>query len=258
MVPIDECYKLVGLIRLHWHGLSGGTEVWREVAQFFAELRTKGRRGWRESSMPELNFQVEKSRGGPLRRSTGAFVFKLRVTNSGAEEAIHTVVLRAQIQIEVTRRHYSAEEQARLLDLFGEPERWGATLRNLLWTHASGHVPPFQKETVVEMQVPCTFDFNVARDKIFSRPGRRRFAAEFSFQRHGFLPGPGRRPPSGADFLGKGSEIQASAESVERADRPILSEQRVAVPAARCLSNGFINTKSATEFLAGKRPSSGF
>jgi len=41
MVPIDECYKLVGLIRMHWRGLSGGTEVWREVGQFFAELKAK-------------------------------------------------------------------------------------------------------------------------------------------------------------------------------------------------------------------------
>lgn len=40
-VPIDECYKLVGLIRMHWRGLSGGTDVWREVGQFFAELKKK-------------------------------------------------------------------------------------------------------------------------------------------------------------------------------------------------------------------------
>jgi hypothetical protein len=39
IVPIDECYKLVGLIRLNWHGLSGGTEVWREVGKFFASLK---------------------------------------------------------------------------------------------------------------------------------------------------------------------------------------------------------------------------
>jgi hypothetical protein len=39
IVPIDECYKLVGLIRLHWRGLSGGTEVWREVGAFFASLK---------------------------------------------------------------------------------------------------------------------------------------------------------------------------------------------------------------------------
>jgi hypothetical protein len=41
VVPIDECYKLVGLIRMHWRGLSGGTEVWREVGQFFAALKAK-------------------------------------------------------------------------------------------------------------------------------------------------------------------------------------------------------------------------
>ena len=41
IAPIDVCYRLVGLIRLHWHGLSGGEEVWREIANFFAELRVK-------------------------------------------------------------------------------------------------------------------------------------------------------------------------------------------------------------------------
>jgi hypothetical protein len=39
LVPIDECYKLVGLIRTHWRGLSGGTEVWREIGAFFAALK---------------------------------------------------------------------------------------------------------------------------------------------------------------------------------------------------------------------------
>ncbi len=116
--------------------------------------------------MPDLNFQVESAEAVPY-GATPLLSFKLRVANSGAEEAIHTVVLRAQIQIEVTRRHYSQEEQSRLLDLFGEPERWGQTLRNLLWTHAIVVVPPFNKETVVEMQVPCTFDFNVAATKYF-------------------------------------------------------------------------------------------
>ncbi len=38
LVPIDECYKLVGIIRAHWRGLSGGTEVWKAVEGFFAEL----------------------------------------------------------------------------------------------------------------------------------------------------------------------------------------------------------------------------
>ena len=37
-VPIDECYKLVGLIRAHWRGLSGGSEVWAHIEAFFDSL----------------------------------------------------------------------------------------------------------------------------------------------------------------------------------------------------------------------------
>jgi uncharacterized protein DUF5947 len=41
IVPIDECFKLVGLIRGNWRGLSGGTEVWQQMARFFADLKQK-------------------------------------------------------------------------------------------------------------------------------------------------------------------------------------------------------------------------
>ncbi len=41
--PIDECYKLVGLIRANWRGLSGGSEVWEEVGQFFTSLKQRSR-----------------------------------------------------------------------------------------------------------------------------------------------------------------------------------------------------------------------
>jgi Family of unknown function (DUF5947) len=43
IVPIDACYKLVGLIRIHWRGLSGGTEVWQEIGNFFTDLRHKAK-----------------------------------------------------------------------------------------------------------------------------------------------------------------------------------------------------------------------
>jgi hypothetical protein len=41
IAPIDECYKLVGLIRANWKGLSGGAEVWAEIGRFFSELRAQ-------------------------------------------------------------------------------------------------------------------------------------------------------------------------------------------------------------------------
>jgi hypothetical protein len=41
IVPIDGCYKLVGLIRVHWRGLSGGTEVWQKIGDFFSGLRAR-------------------------------------------------------------------------------------------------------------------------------------------------------------------------------------------------------------------------
>jgi hypothetical protein len=41
LLPIDECYKLVGLIRVNWRGLSGGTEVWHEIGRFFDGLKQR-------------------------------------------------------------------------------------------------------------------------------------------------------------------------------------------------------------------------
>jgi len=43
LVPIDACYELVGRVKLHWKGFSGGEEVWREIETFFASLRDKSR-----------------------------------------------------------------------------------------------------------------------------------------------------------------------------------------------------------------------
>jgi hypothetical protein len=114
-----------------------------------------------------LSFQVDGAEAVPFAASP-LLVFKLHVTNTDRAEAIQTVVLRCQIQIEATRRRYGAAEQERLLDLFGEPERWGQTLRTMLWTHASVVVPPFQGNTLVDLPVPCTFDFNVAATKYFA------------------------------------------------------------------------------------------
>jgi hypothetical protein len=59
------------------------------------------------------------------------------------------------------------DEQVKLLDLFGTPERWARTVKPLLWMNTSVAVPRFASEIVVDLQLPCTFDFNVAATKYF-------------------------------------------------------------------------------------------
>jgi hypothetical protein len=41
LVPIDACYRLVGLVRLHWKGFDGGAEAWAAIDAFFDELRER-------------------------------------------------------------------------------------------------------------------------------------------------------------------------------------------------------------------------
>ena len=116
--------------------------------------------------MPDLSFKIE---GAEVIKfsATPLIAFKLRVSNADPVETIHSVALRSQIQIEVARRRYTAGDQEKLRDLFGDVDRWSQTLRNLLWTHVNVNVPPFQGSTVVDLPVPCTFDFNVGATKYF-------------------------------------------------------------------------------------------
>ena len=117
--------------------------------------------------MPDLDYQVEGAEAVPFSVSP-LLNLKVRLTNKDETEKIQSVLLRCQIQIEVARRQYSPGEQAKMFELFGEPERWGQTLRTMLWTHANAVVPPFTGSTLVDLPVPCTFDFNVATTKFFN------------------------------------------------------------------------------------------
>lgn len=116
--------------------------------------------------MPDLSFTIEAATAVPF-AAAPMIALKLRVENAIDPEVIHTVALRCQIQIDVTRRRYTEDEQKRMLDLFGEPERWSQTLRSLLWTHANVVVPRFEGSAVADLLIPCTFDFNVAATKYF-------------------------------------------------------------------------------------------
>ncbi len=116
--------------------------------------------------MPDIDFEVIGAEAVPY-AAAPLLHLKLRLTNKDADEQIQNVMLHCQINLEVTRRQYSDAEKARMFELFGEPSRWGQTLKTMLWTHSDITVQPFADTTEVNLPVVCTFDFNIAATKYF-------------------------------------------------------------------------------------------
>ena len=111
---------------------------------------------------PDLRFTVLGCE--PLPHAAAPTLrFSLAIDAGGA--TVRSVMLEVQIRIAATQRGYSEAEQAQLGDLFGAPHQWSNTLRGLLWTHATAVVAPFSGATVVDLLVPCTYDFDVAAAK---------------------------------------------------------------------------------------------
>jgi hypothetical protein len=116
--------------------------------------------------MFDLNFQIESVE--PIAYAASPqLAFRLAITET-ATTLIQSVLLKCQIRIEPTRRRYQTENPDRLLEMFGPPERWGKTMRSMLWTHAQEFVSSFTGHTTIDLAVPCTFDFNVAATKYFA------------------------------------------------------------------------------------------
>jgi Family of unknown function (DUF6084) len=113
--------------------------------------------------VPDLQFQVEGAEAMP-NAAAPQITFKVRISNS-EPQPVHSIALRTQVQIEPVRRRYTPQEQEHLKELFGEPERWSKSLHPLLWTYANVNVSGFKGSTVIDVPVPCTFDFNVAMTK---------------------------------------------------------------------------------------------
>jgi hypothetical protein len=127
----------------------------------------------------DLDFAVEDARAVEY-AAVPMLGFDIRITcRSG--HAVHSIMLDVQVQIAARRRSYDGEEEPRLAELFGTPERWSTTLRTLPWLRATQVVPRFAGETLVELRVPCTYDFEVTAAKYFQALGDGEVPLEFLF-----------------------------------------------------------------------------
>ena len=113
--------------------------------------------------MTGLHFRIA---GARVDRYAASPAILLRVAlgeSSGAR--VDAIALRAQVQLEVQRRRYDAQESALLNELFGEPARYRETLRPMLWAHVAQSVLSFERETEFDLALPCSYDFEVAANK---------------------------------------------------------------------------------------------
>lgn len=80
---------------------------------------------------------------------------------------IHALALRTQIRLEPAARRYRPAQQERLVELFGDPSRWGRTLAPMQVATVSSLAPSFDGEHTLALEVPMTFDTELAVTRYF-------------------------------------------------------------------------------------------
>jgi hypothetical protein len=139
-------------------------------------------------TIPQLDFEVIGAE-----RVEHAAVPMLRFSlcvRAGPDEEIRSVLLDVQVQIAARRRAYDDRARERLFELFGPESAWGTTLRTLLWTRVTVVVPPFTGERVVDVDVTCTYDLEVAASRYFSALEDGEVPLELLFSGSVFYTGP--------------------------------------------------------------------
>lgn len=114
------------------------------------------------SLAPKLELSVDEVTAVAF-AAVPTLCFRLHLDAGGQE--VRSLGLNVQVRIDATRRRYGDSDESRLRELFGGRERWGQTLRNLMWANVSMTVPRFTGETYVAVHVPATYDFEVVAAK---------------------------------------------------------------------------------------------
>jgi hypothetical protein len=114
---------------------------------------------------PALEFAVVGAE--PIEHAaTPGVRFHMHVIEPEGRE-VYAVALSTQIQIDPARRPHDEATRAKLVELFGAPERWGATTHSFQWARVESLVPSFSESTAFAVEVPCTYDLEVTSAKYF-------------------------------------------------------------------------------------------
>jgi len=101
------------------------------------------------------------------RAATPTLGFRISVTDP-SELAVFAMALSVMFTIEPGRRRYEDAERERLVELFGEPERWSSTTGSFRWGQVDALAPAFTGAGDFTVKLPCTYDHDVAASKYFA------------------------------------------------------------------------------------------
>ena len=120
-------------------------------------------------ALPEPEFAVIGVRAVRY-AAAPALTLDLQVSEPSGRP-VYMIALTIQLMIEPARRSYDEATRARLVELFGAPERWAVTTRSLVWAQLDVLVPAFTGTTTVTVPVACSYDLELAASKyLYSLP----------------------------------------------------------------------------------------
>jgi hypothetical protein len=103
---------------------------------------------------------------------------------------IQSIALNAQVMIDPAKRGYDETTRVRLAELFGPPASWAPSTSGLAWARVAVTVPGFTGSTSFAIEVPCTYDLEVAAAKYFYAVPDGLVPLSFHFSGNVFFTGP--------------------------------------------------------------------
>jgi Family of unknown function (DUF6084) len=146
-----------------------------------------------ESQIPATEFEVTGAAHVPF-AAAPTMCFQVVATEPEAIE-IQSIALTAQVMIDPARRGYDPETRERLAELFGPPASWAPSTSGLHWARVGASVPGFRGQTTFPIEVPCTYDLEVAAAKYFYALRDGQVPLSFHFNGNVFYRGPGSGHP---------------------------------------------------------------
>ncbi len=144
-----------------------------------------------QTLLPEPEFAVTGAAHVAF-AATPTMLFTASATDPSGVE-IQSIALSVQVMLDPAKRGYDSPTRERLGELFGPPASWAPSTSGLPWARVAAAVPGFSGSTIFAIEVPCTYDLEVASAKYFHAVREGVVPLSFHFNGNVFYYGAGGR-----------------------------------------------------------------